>query len=100
MRASGRERRPNAADTAAPPATQAASTRLAAPCPLPSRSRCWSVAPSDVAHCVSRIISNASKRGEPLREGRLWRSRRKSGSRGEESLGRRRSRAGYPLADV
>jgi len=27
MRASGRERRPNAADTAAPPATQAASTR-------------------------------------------------------------------------
>jgi hypothetical protein len=47
-----------------------------------------------------RIITGASKRGEPLREGRLWRSRRKSGSRGEESLGRRRSRAGYPLADV
>src|SRR5439155_22054903 len=35
----------------------------------------------DVAHGVSRIISNASKRGEPLREGRLWRSRR-SGRRG------------------
>jgi hypothetical protein len=44
---------------------------------------------------------DASKRGEPLREGRLWRSRRKAG----RSTVERRwvdtvSRAGYPLADV
>jgi len=70
-------------------------------CPLPSKRWCWCDATCDEPMRLSVSDRHrASKRGEPLREGRLWRSRRKSGSRGEESLGRRRSRAGYPLADV
>src|SRR5207237_3107854 len=74
---------------------------LAAPCPLPSVRRCRCDASCDDSiELNASNHSGASKRGEPRREGRLWRSRRKSGSRGEESLGRRRSRAGYPLADT
>src|SRR5207253_7913816 len=74
---------------------------LAAPCPLPSMRRCrFDASCDDSIELNASNHSGASKRGEPRREGRLWRSRRKSGSRGEESLGRRRSRAGYPLADT
>jgi hypothetical protein len=58
----GRERRPNAADMAAPPATQAASTRaLAAPSPVPSLGQ-FRFAADESTVWVVRIITGASKR--------------------------------------
>src|SRR5258705_1246730 len=50
---------------------------LAAPCPLPSRRRRRVDASCDEAIELSASYHlGASKQGEPLREGRLWRSRR------------------------
>src|SRR5881394_179955 len=86
----GRERRPNAADTAAPPATQAASTRARRALPAAYERSVMMRGMADAAHWAPRIITGASKRGEPLREGRLWRSRRKAGRATRKSLGRRR----------
>src|SRR5439155_18355102 len=60
---------------------------LAAPCPLASmRRRRFDASCDDSIELNASNHSGASERGEPRREGRLWRSRRKSGSRGEEPL--------------
>jgi len=50
---------------------------LAATCPLLSKRRCWCAARPTQPGASNH--DDASKRGEPLREGRLWRSRRKAG---------------------
>src|SRR5207302_5113635 len=50
---------------------------LAAPCPLPSK-HCGYTTRKAWQRAL-RTIQGASKRGKPLREGRLWRSRRKAG---------------------